>query len=163
MISGADWWVIAGGLLEVGGAVAIALDIRATSKEFREYEKRPQTIYAHAATMELSALIGALGVVTSGGREPTVEERLQSLEERVNAMPKTLEDTTRKVKTDIKEWTQREIKGAVDTTRRSIEDWQKAFERLLRGITVGGIGLRAIGLALVLGGIVATTIGSAAS
>ena len=51
-VSGWDWWIVAGGLLQVGGAIALVIDLTVSARRIeREKERRSGTWMAREEEM----------------------------------------------------------------------------------------------------------------
>lgn len=159
MFTGADGLVVVGAAFEVLGVATIVLDLRSTSREVRAFISRGQTRYGAADLEAQRATVTGTGVV-SQGREPTIEERVASLEKQAAAFPKLVEDSVARARDDMRAWTNRRLRTAIELVELTANDWQAAMERLVRGVTIGGLRVRAVGVVLAVVGIVLATIGS---
>ncbi len=64
-ITGWDWWIVAGGALQVIGVAALVIDIVATFRRLERYRTRGRTVYAGSA-LEIDVAF-PIGAVVGGG------------------------------------------------------------------------------------------------
>jgi hypothetical protein len=141
---------------ELGGVLAVALDIRATARELRQYDRRPLVLRPGTAGMRIRA--SGVGVLV-GGEPPTIEERVASLERQAEQVTESLETLRDEVQRDMRA----EMEDVASRMTLDAKDRYEALDKLLRGVTKGGIRLRVVGIVLVVVGIVATMVGSLVS
>jgi hypothetical protein len=150
-----EWLILAGGVIEILGVLTVAADIRLTRREVRRYERRPVTVYAAGASVLPAAQASGVGVV-EGGREPTLEQRMEVLEDRIGQVQGELEERTRQIDAQARE----KIGQAVKLSEMAARDRFDAIDTLLRGVTRAGIRLRVLGVVLVLAGLGLGVVGS---
>jgi hypothetical protein len=141
---------------ELGGVQAVALDIRATVRELQQHDRRPLVLRPGTARMRIRA--SGVGVLV-GGEPPTIEERVASLERQAEQVTESVEALRDEVQRDMRA----EMEDVASRMTLDAKDRYEALDKLLRGVTKGGIRLRVVGIVLVVVGIVATMVGSLVS
>lgn len=142
-MSSSDSLIILGGGFEALGVVAVAVDLWITRRKVRGYEQRSRTIYLTGIAEGSS--VGKATI--TGGLEPTLNERVEALENRVSQAEQELRgpEKQQQLRTAMEQIAER--------AQQAIRDDVEALDTLLKGLTVGGIGLRVMGAVLVVIGI----------
>jgi hypothetical protein len=154
-VAGWDWWIVAGGALQTIGVTALVTDIVATFNRLERYRQRGRTIYAGAALeVDVDFPIGAV----VGGKQPTLDERVDGLETRLTELGDELRDT----KARLKDWASETASASAELVRKSSELRFRALEQALLGDTHWDKRRRLASVAAVVVGIILATIGSVA-
>jgi hypothetical protein len=154
-VIGWDWWIVAGGALQVIGVMALVIDIIATFNRLEGYRKRDRIVYAGSA-LEVGTAFPMGAVV--GGREPTIDERVDRLETRLTE----LGDELRNTKARLKDWASETAAASAELVRKSSEQRFTAMEQALLGDTRWDKRRRVASVAAVVVGVTLATIGSVA-
>jgi hypothetical protein len=154
-ITGWDWWIVAGGALQVIGVAALVIDIVATFRRLERYRTRGRTVYAGSA-LEIDVAF-PIGAVVGGG-EPTIDERVDRLEARLTE----LGDDLRSTKARLKDWASETASASAELVRKSSEQRFTALEQALLGDTGWDKGRRIASVVAIALGVVIATIGSVA-
>jgi hypothetical protein len=142
-----DSLIAVGGVLEAAGVFAVAADLWLTRREVKRFERRTKSIYL-AGRSEGSSSASA---TMTGGREPTLQERLEALEKRVRQVeddPEKRAQLQRRMELTAERWT------------AALRDDIEALIVVLRGVTTGGIPLRGVGVGFVMLGLGLSVAGS---
>jgi hypothetical protein len=151
-----DVLVIAGALLEVGGGLLLVTDVVSSLKRQRAYRSRPQTVYVGASlSAEGSLMVAAI----TGGREPTVEERVAALEGSV----RTLRDTIDEQRTTLRDELRKDAEQAARHVGMRADDRFDAIEAALLGESKSETRRRLASVGAVVLGVALATWGSVAA
>ncbi len=146
-------WIVAlmvtGAVFEVTGLAAAVLEIRSERRKVQRFLKRPITIQISAAGEVSSA--GEL--VLTGGREPTVEERVRLLEQTV----KDVKMETEQMKLDLPTRWHRDIAEVEKRVGTSLNEYRGQLDRFLRE---SGTKWRYIGITMFVFGLALQTWGN---
>jgi hypothetical protein len=150
-VSSTAWVVVlatVGFLAEVGGVGLIVFDIRESREQARRIVGRGQTIRLESARAEERAL----PIHVRGGKQPSLEERLDGLEGRYRELDERLTTELGALR--------RELQTDASERAREVEEIARAdyavVSSVLRDMLAGSLGRRIWGVALVLLGLAAS-------
>ncbi len=101
----------------------------------------------------------ARGVVLPEGREPTVDERFDALESRIEQVSQSVEGLSQEMKRRIAEVEQDAIRRATEARQQGIDAAIEA-RRLLAAELGANVGRRVLGVVLFIAGLVLNTLGN---
>jgi hypothetical protein len=142
--------ILVGGVFQIGGVVAVVVSLRDTLRGVGRFEHRTQMIFGAGGINGG----GKLGVVTvTGGRPPTLEGRMVSLEGRFANL-----------RDEIKDEVKTELKAEIERTRRAVTDSYKYDFQQLSSFTTETLRSQrrptVIGASFLIVGVILATIGS---
>lgn len=145
--------VTVGGAMQVFGVLTVVWDLRAMTKRIKEFESRPGLTRPVGRSLGLrwgvEATNKAAASLSQEERLLAVEDELASVEGRMQqAVGEAVENPQREVTQDIRN---------VDAFRKEDTD---ALRGLVLDVTGGGKRLRLLGVALIVVGLILSTIGS---
>lgn len=156
--------MVIGAVLEVAGLVFVALDVRQSHREV-ERRTRPDQLVQISPALEHSRALGAIVVV--GGQQPEPEE--PSLDERVS----TLEREVAKVTRDLEAFEERETQAHRELTdraaalvgeaRRETFDVGQDARTFAANVAAGNLRRRVLGVGLFIAGLLLQTAGNLAA
>jgi hypothetical protein len=98
-ITGWDWWIVLGGVLQAGGVSLLAHDVISTFRRIEGYWRRPQTIeQIHTVDADIFVPPGVMS-----GQQPTIEERVERLEQSTQALREELQETKADLRSEARE------------------------------------------------------------
>ena len=151
-MTGCQWLIVAGGLLQIGGVAALITDIVRTRNALTLYDQRPQTHYASATMRGRGSMTGTL----TTGREPTVDERVTAIEQRLANLPAELDDR----EATFENYMRGVIAGGLKATDAAIQEQRQNMEVLVHGVA-GSVIWRSASVAAIILGIALQTVGGA--
>jgi hypothetical protein len=126
-LSASTWLTVAGYIAEAIGLALLVLSVVRGWQQARRFSRRGQVLYAEAVSM--SASTG--WAVASGGREPSIEERVQALEKQSQSLNKTVNALPKQRRTDWRD----DITAAERRLGLQLQDFKAAAQPLLVGMS----------------------------
>ena len=155
-MSGTLWAIVltlSGGVAELVGLGLVAWEIRQDRAQARRLFHGDVVVKVGGATA--TARAGGVAVLT-GGPEPTVEERVDKLEEEVRRQREAFDQRVAEVRAELS----REVSAQVaDARAAAAEDSQKVW-RAIQAMLEGGLGRRALGVGLFAVGLILSVAGN---
>ena len=137
--------MVLGAGLELAGLGFVVWEVRSDARRIRAYAQRPITVRVHQA---VAAMTSSGSIEVTGGREPTIEEKVARLEQAISELRESLTDLPGQLREEL----HREISDAAKQVEKTLKDDQKAIEQLFTdtntGLRAWGVGLFFFGLAL---------------
>ena len=145
-----EWgWIVTlmilGAVLELSGLGLVVWEVRSDAERIKAYAQRPITLRIHSSIHAMTS--SGTGII-SGGREPTVEEKVALLEQANTELRESLNRIPDQLR---KEWREDIIDGETRVVEKLKED-HAAIEQLVidanTKLRAWGVGLFFFGLAL---------------
>lgn len=153
-IAGSEWWIVVGGSLQALGVVVLVVDVTASFRRLRTYRHREKKVpIGQAVETDM-----AFPITPVGGKQPTLEERIDRLEGQVRELRIELQETAARLRSDARD-------AASDAAQRvwhRSDDQFRALEGALLGDTRKDKVRRLASIAAIAFGVVLATIGSVA-
>jgi hypothetical protein len=143
--------IVLGGALEVAGVVTVVVELRDSRRRLQAYMHRPQNVYITPAYMSFTATSPT--VVTTP--EPTIDTRVQRLEDGLAALRDTVEEMPTKIKSELRA----DVSEASQRTSASILDQLRPLATLIVDELNAHRGVQVLGVVLIVAGIAASTAG----
>lgn len=144
--------IIVGAVLQAGGFALVLLELLTLPKHVSEYEQRDAKAYPRT----ISAKVTVHQPTVMGGDPPSLEERIDRLEDNLKGIRAKVGEQIDGLRAKIEQ----EADRVQEIVSEQSVYMDRKLERLIKGAAIGNLRLRWIALVLFIGGLAVSTWGA---